>query len=132
MGNKLTPYQDQDVIASSIAIPNVSGGLNQALAVDNLELPIGSTGVLAVEYVVKGHQHKRVKDTQALELVNVLTVTNGTLISPEIVAEDLENQRLRAEEARGVHQLPYNEDGDDATDDDEIPEDIDGPPADTE
>lgn len=123
---KLTPYQGRDVIASSIAIPNISGGLNQALAVDHLELPIGFEGVLAVQFRVKGHQHKGVKDTEALELVNVLHVTNGTLIDGGVVEEALAEQKRRADEAAGRMHLLY--DDEDPADDDPDP-DVEGDPA---
>ena len=125
---KLSPYGGRDVITSGIVAPNMAGGLRKAFSVDRLELPIGSKGAMVLEFEVTGHQHKEVKDTEALELVNVVLVTGAAMIERETVAEVLDLQKERSEQAAGITRLPYSEDGDDAADvDDDGPAD---PPVD--
>lgn len=113
----MQPFEGREVIKSGMTLPGASGGLNKALAVDELEKHIGDKFTVAIDVEVRDVSFKGVKDTQALERVTVLTIDNATIIDRDIVAEALEAQRERVEQAGGVHRLQY-EDGDEPDDPD--------------
>jgi hypothetical protein len=116
----LQDFEGKAVRSSGVEMPGASGGLNKALFVDELELHHGDTGVIAVEYEVVKLRFDPIKDTDDLQRVHVLRVTGATQIDSDLVAEALEQQATRVEEANGVHRLPYtdpddaDEPGDDA------------------
>lgn len=117
---ELTPFEGRMVISSGIEMPGASGGLNAALAVDAMELHHGDTVVLAIEATVAKLRFDPVKDTDAVQRVHVLKVTNATRIDPGTVAAALEEQKRRSDEAKGVVQLAYTDD--DPADDDPDPD----------
>lgn len=106
----LQAFEGHDVIASGVEMPGASGGLHKALSVNDLELAHGDEGVIAIAYKVKKVRFDPVSDTEALERVHVLAITNATPIDAAAVAGALEAQRLRIEEAKGVARLPYEGD----------------------
>ena len=116
----LTPFEGRQVIRTGVEMPGASGGLNAALAVDAMELHHGDTVVLAIEATVAKLRFDPIKDTEAVQRVHVLKVTNATRIDPGVVAEALAEQRRRSDEAKGVVQLNYTDD--DAPDDDPDPD----------
>lgn len=116
----LTPFEGRQVISTGVEMPGASGGLNAALAVDAMELHHGDTVVLAIEATVAKLRFDPIKDTEAVQRVHVLKVTNATRIDPGVVAEALAEQRRRSDEAKGVVQLNYTDD--DAPDDDPDPD----------
>ncbi len=105
----MEPFEGNDVIKSGIEMPGAGGGLNKALAVDELDRHIGDKFVVAVEVEVVKVRHDSIKDTQALERVHVLKVLNATVIDADAVAEALEQQRIKVEQAAGVVRLPYED-----------------------
>lgn len=112
----LSPFEGHDVIASGVEMPGAGGGLNKALRVNHLELHHGDRVVIVLDCEVTKLRFDSVKDTEALERVHVLRVDNATTIDEALVSEALEAQRIRVEEAQGVHRLPM--DGDHTTDPD--------------
>ena len=92
-------------------MPNASGGLNKALAVNELFLQIGDEGALVVWYSAKEIDHKPVKDTDALQRVQVLHIENAAPVSAEDVATLLTEQTRRQEEAAGVARLEFGDNG---------------------
>jgi hypothetical protein len=122
----LERFEGRDVLSSGVEMPGASGGLNKALAVDNLQLHHGDKGTLVIEYEVKKVRFDRVNDTEGVQRVHVLSVINAAQVDTDLVAELLAEQAKRTEEANGVHQLPY-EDPDGADDPgDSDPADPDG------
>ena len=118
----LTPFEDRDVIASGIEMPGAGGGLNKALRVNNDEWHHGQTVHVVIEATVRKVRHDEVKDTQALERIHVLAVQNAAVVESDLVADLLEAQRRKVEEAQGVHALQYTDEADDVDDVDDGPE----------
>jgi hypothetical protein len=105
----MEPFEGHDVIKSGIEMPGAGGGLNKALSVDELEKHHGDRFVVAVEVEVVKVRHDTIKDTQALQRVHVLRVDNATIIESDVVAEALDAQRVKVEEAKGITRLPYED-----------------------
>jgi hypothetical protein len=109
----LGDFEGLTIHSSGVEMPGASGGLNKALHVDALSLHHGDVGVIAIEYEVRKVRFDPIKDTDGVMRVHVLGVTNATVIDPSVVAEAMEAQRVKVEEAQGVHRLPYAVDPDD-------------------
>jgi hypothetical protein len=120
----LQPFEGRQVLSSGVKLVGASTGLNKALIVDDLELPIGEKLTIAVEVEVRDVDFTKVKDTDGLQRIHVLNIENATRIDADTVAEAMEAQRLKIEERAGVTRLPYDEAEDDA-------EDVDDPDDDT-
>lgn len=101
-------FDGRDVIATSVAVTNAGDGLSQSLAVDPREIHIGDTGVIALEYVCTKVGFVEVKDTDCLNRVATLKAGAATLIDRSVVAEVLDAQALKLEQARGVQRLSLN------------------------
>jgi hypothetical protein len=114
----LTPFEGRDVISSGVEMPAASGGLHKAVVVNDLELNHGDEGAMIIWFSVKKVRFDPLGDTDALERVHVLTLTNAAPIDPESVAEILDAQKIRQEEAKGVKRLPYVGDDPDEPDED--------------
>jgi hypothetical protein len=98
--SKLSPYQGKDVLRTSISIRGAGDGLSEAMGIDPQELAIGAKGVLVLEFVVEGHKHKPIKDTNALSLEQILRAGTATLIDPDVVKAALDAQREKIDAAR--------------------------------
>lgn len=110
----LTPYRGKAVIAAGITINNASGGLQEALNVDPVELDLGDTVYVVLECAVRPPQYDPIdKDNLRgpLKLVNRLHAIDATFVDGDLVKQHLDAKRLRIEEAEGTLQLPF-EDGD--------------------
>lgn len=98
----LTPYRGQPVTAAGIAIPNAAGGLQAALAVDPVELEIGSIVHVVLQCEVRPPQYDPIdKDNNRgpLRLVNRLHALEGTFVDAAIVKAHLDEQRERIQRA---------------------------------
>lgn len=113
----MSDFEGHDVIAYGIEMPGASGGLNKALRIDKLVLHHGQTVRVVIEAEVVKVRHDIVKDTDALERTHVLKVQNAAVVGEELVAEILDAQRKRNEEAQGIHALPFPEEEGEDTDD---------------
>lgn len=103
----LTPYRGQPVMAAGIAIPNASGGLQAALAVDPVELEIGSIVHVVLQCEVRPPQYDPIdKDNNRgpLRLVNRLHALEGTFVDAAIVKAQLDAQRERVEQAKSIEE----------------------------
>ena len=122
----LTPFEGDPVVATGIEVPGLSGGLNDALRVDPIELHKDEETVLVVKCSVKKIRFDPVKDTDSWERVHIMRVSEVAIVDEAAVAEILETQRKRIEEAvvaaekrEGIHRLPLAEAGDGDEDDEE-------------
>lgn len=113
----LQEFEGRTVVASGVEMPGASGGLNKALVVNDLELHHGDTGVLVIEFTVGKVRFDPIKDTDQLERVHVLRVTNASPVDEGLVRDVLDQQVVRQEEAKGIKRLPYSGDDPDAADD---------------
>lgn len=123
---ELTPFEGIPVVSSGFTMPTASGGLNKALTVNNLELHKDDEVTFAVHCKVKQLNFPAVRDTDGVQRVHVLDVLGVAVIDESTVADALEAQRVRVEEARGVTRLPYD-DTDDAQDVDDPADDAPAP-----
>lgn len=106
----LKKFDGKDVIAAAVAITNAGDGLSAAMAVDPSELHHGETGYIVLEYEVAKVRFDPVKDAaNKLIRVHILKAGAATFIDDELVAEAIERQKVRIEEAAGVHRLPMDD-----------------------
>ena len=113
---KLHRFEGRDVIGTRIAITRAGDGLSQALAIEPAELSIGDTVYVVLECTVSKVTHEPVKDTDSLTRVQTLQAGTATLVDKALVADVLQEQRDRLDEARGIQRLDFEE-GDHAPDD---------------
>src|SRR5688572_345326 len=100
-------FEGTPVHSTGFTMPGASGGLNAALVVDNLVLHKDEVLTLAFQVKVRDINHKAMKDTPGWQRVHVLDVQNATMIPSDAVADLLEAQRRRVEEAQGIQHLDF-------------------------
>lgn len=105
----LEDFEGKEVLSSGVEMPGASGGLNKALVVDDIEWHHKDKGVLVIEYEVTKVRFDPVKDTNGLQRIHVLKVTNASQVDTDLVADLLAEQAKRVEESQGVHRLPYTD-----------------------
>lgn len=108
------PFNHRDVVESGITVPGL-GGLQKALAVDELEKEVGDRFVLAVDFEVAKVIFEALDKDEPdgdLRRVHALRALNGTLIPRSLVAAELAEQARRVEEAKGIDELPFADDED--------------------
>lgn len=120
--NKLTPFEGKDVHSATIAIRNAGDGLSSAMSVTPVELHQGATVHVVLECEVEKLRFDPLKDADGLIRVHMLKAGRATLIDAEAVTELLDAQQRRIDEAEGVQQLPFGEDGDQGEDPDVDPD----------
>lgn len=109
----LTPFEGRDVVQTTIRVTNAGDGLSEALAVDPVEMHHGERRYLLIEAEVTRVHYDEVKDTDVLRRVHTLRAGAATLVSADFALEAIAEQKRKNLEAKGVHQLPYDGDGDD-------------------
>lgn len=105
MAVKLSNFEGLEVSQSSIEIPGAAGGLRDALKVDPVEKHKGDVIHVVLECEVQKIRHDSIdKDDLAgpQERVHILRVTNATLVDRELVAESLEAQAERIQQAKEI------------------------------
>lgn len=104
----LTPYKGRAVVGATVKIRNTGDGLSSAMAVEPVELEVGTRVHVVLECVVEKHLHepeeKNVYDR--LILVNDLKAGRATIVDGSIVRDHLDEQQRKIEEADGVLHLP--------------------------
>ncbi len=115
---KLEPYKGRDVLRTSISIRNAGDGLSAAMKIDPIELEIDDRVFVVLECVVTHHDHGPIKDTDCLELKQVLRAEAATLVDEDVVRQHLDDQAMRIERAKdaviGRQKLPTDEELDNA------------------
>lgn len=104
---ELGDFEGRPVLSTAFEMPGASGGLNSALAVDGLVLHHGDKGHLVLEYETVKVRFDPIKDTDGVQRVQVLKVLMAAQIDGADVADSLDKQRIRVEEAAGVTRIPY-------------------------
>lgn len=107
--SNLTPYRGRDVISASVQIRNTGDGLSEAMAVSPVELELGTKVMVVLECEVEKHRHDPVKDTDALQLVNMLKAGRATIVDRSLVQKHLDEQQALLDEARGTPQLDLDD-----------------------
>jgi hypothetical protein len=113
----LSEFEGDPVIAIGIEVPGLSGGLNDALRVDPVELHKGEECVLIVRGTVAKIRFEPVKDSESWQRVHILKVEEAGLVDGAVVdgllaaqREKIEAARIDAERAQGIHRLPLADD----------------------
>jgi len=107
----LKPYEDREVVQSTIRVVNAGDGLSQAMSVDPAEYHLGETVHVVLECEVVKVTYDEISDTDVLRRVHTLRAGTGTIVEPKLVTEVLEAQRIAIERAKGVERLPVDGDG---------------------
>jgi len=99
-----------DVLSTTVAIRKAGDGLSAAVKVDPVELHHGETVYVVLETTVEKIRHDPVKDTDGLQRVHLLVTEAATIVDAGLVAEYLDKQKVRIEEAAGIARLPFAND----------------------
>lgn len=111
-GTPLPPYDDENVLSASVSISNTGDGLSEAMSIDPVLLKVRDKVTIVLECEVTEHRHKAVpKIKEGLVLVLRMKAGRATIIDNDIVAEYLDDQALRIEQAKGIQRMPFGEDG---------------------
>lgn len=103
---KLGKFEGQAVNAVGLEIRNSAGGLNESMKTDPVELHIGDEVTVTMRCKVTKIRHDPLKDADGLRRVHILDASDATIIDDELVAEAIDEQKRRIEEANGVQRLP--------------------------
>jgi hypothetical protein len=113
----LSQFDGRDVLRTTIAITKAGDGLSEAMAIDPQEFHHAERVFVVLECTVDKVRFDPIKDTQALTRVHVLSAGLSTIVDEDVVrsvldtqAERIEEARLAAERAAGIHRLPFGGD----------------------
>lgn len=99
-GRGLGDYEGHDVVTATVSIRNTGHGLEEAMQVDPVKLPLGTTHYIVLECEVEKHRFDPVKDTDDLTLVNMLKAGRATIVDYDLVRDALNAQTERIEDAK--------------------------------
>ena len=106
----LHKFEGREVIATRIAVANAGDGLSAALAIEPQELTHGERVTVVLDTTVDRIHFEKVKDTDKLVRVQRLRAGTATIIDRTIVADILDAQAKKIEEARGIQRLDFEDD----------------------
>ena len=112
----LGTFDDKDVLSTSIAITSAGDGLSKALAVDPQLLHHGEKVYVVLECEVTNVSFPPVKDTDGVSRKHTLKAGMATIVDKELVADVLDAQLAKLEEAAGITRLPFEGDQSDPAD----------------
>lgn len=107
----LTPYEDRDVLQTTIRLTNAGDGLSQGLAIEPAEYHVGDVISLVIEASISRVAYEPIPDTDVLRRVHTAKTIIGTVVQPDTVVKLLDKAKRDVERARGVERLPIG-DGD--------------------
>lgn len=100
----LSSFEGSDVKATAIEIPNASGGLNEAMAVEPVELHHEETVYVVLECKVQKIRHDPIMEknepTGDLTRVHILKAGRSTIVDAALVKKAIDEQHARIIEAR--------------------------------
>lgn len=102
----LAPFEGLPVISAGMEIPGASGGLRDALSVEPREFHHEAECYVVFQLRVRKVRFDPIKDVDALQRVHVMDIVSAAFVSHELVADELERQQLKLEEARRGPTLP--------------------------
>jgi hypothetical protein len=106
----LGTYEGKEILGTTVSIRNTGSGLEDAMNVQPVKLPLGTTVHVVLECEVEKHRHEPIKDTDGLQLVNMLKAGRATIVDADLVVERLDEQERRIEEAEGTLRLAFDAD----------------------
>lgn len=98
--SKLEAYKGHDVLRTGIKITNAGDGLSSAMAIAPQELELGAEVYVILKCEVVSHEYDPIKDTDALELTQVLKAGDSTLADKDLVADLVAQQAAKILEAK--------------------------------
>lgn len=103
----LGTYKGKEILGIAVEIRNAAGGLNEAmkLGVGAEEWDIDDERMVAMRVRAVKHRYDKVKDTDGVRLVMVCDAEDTTVIDEAIVADAIDAQAQRIEEAHGIHRM---------------------------
>ena len=107
----LTPYEQRDVVSTSIKITKAGDGLSKALAVAPVEYHHGDRVFVVLECVCVNVDYPVVKDTDVLNRRHTLETELATPVDEKLVRKVLDAQRAAIADARGEPELPLDDGG---------------------
>jgi len=109
----LSSFEGRDVLQSSIKVTDAGDGLSDAMLVDPAEYHLGDTVYVVLECQVSRVDYQGLTGVDALRRVHTLRAGTATVVSPELVSDVLEAQRLAIEKAKGIQRLDLDGEGSD-------------------
>lgn len=113
-------FEGSPVLNAGVKITNAGDGLSQALGIEPVELKQGETVYVVLECTVGTIAFTPIKNTDGVARVQTLRAGTATIVDKDLVAAQLEEQRVRIEEATGVHRLDFDPPTDDTDDEDQV------------
>lgn len=114
----LHPFEDRDVLQSSMRITRAGDGLSTALNIDPVEYHVGDRLYVLLECEVAKLTFEEIKDTEAFRRVHVLAAGVGTILDDAYAAGAIAEQKRLNLKAQGIVELPgVNGDHDDSDED---------------
>lgn len=106
----LKKYENREVVATTIKITRAGDGLSAALEIDPAELHHDETVYIALKCNVADVQYPRLKKgSKQLVRKHILETVEAVIVNGQIVAEALEAQRIKVEQAQGIERLALEE-----------------------
>lgn len=106
----LGDYEGRPVDTATVSIRNTGHGLEQAMEVEPTHLPLGQIVHVVLECEVEKHRYDPIKDSDGLQLVNMLKAGRATIVDRDLVEDALDEQERRIDEAKGEPKLEFVED----------------------
>ena len=102
---QLSDFEGEQVHTAGLEIRNAAGGLNEAMKVDPAEWHKDEEIHVVMRCKVDKIRFDPVKDMDGWKRVHILSASEATVIDGALVAEALDEQAKRIEEAAGVRRL---------------------------
>lgn len=109
--NPLGDFDGKPVLATGIKITNAGDGLSQALSVDPQIIHHDQRIYVVLEAECTNVAFPPVKDTNGVVRLHTLKAGAATIVDAALVADVLDRQKRRLEEAKGIQQM-FDENGD--------------------
>lgn len=107
----LGAFEGRDLVGIKVRITNAGDGLSKAMQIEPQVLHVGDRVFVVLEAEVDDVRMKRVKDLDVLERIQTLKAGTVTLVDEALVAEVLEAQRIKIQQAAGVERLDFGDPG---------------------
>ena len=118
MSQELGTYDGKKILGTKVKITKAGDGLSTSLATDPLIMHHGDKHFVVLEVEVEKITLEGAgKDIDGLVQVHTLATHAATIIDAKLVSAAIEEQKRRNEEARGIRQLPFDDDA--STDEDD-------------
>lgn len=96
----LGEYRGRDIIRTSLTIRNTGDGLSEAMGIDPQVLEIGDEVYVLLKCEVVDHAHPMIKDTDCLELKQVLRAGTATIVDADFAEDKIDQQAARIQRAK--------------------------------